>query len=222
MGNKNIVATAAVAAKIFTDIYTRNAWNGRDSLSGTGSDLHQTRLIAKAIPAVLRERRVATMLDVPCGDFHWMSRVDLDGTDYIGADIVDAIVRTNQELHERRGVQFRRLDLLQDALPKVDLILCRDCLVHLSFADVHRALDNICDSGAEYLLTTTFPDRIDNTDILMGDWRPLNLERAPFHLPPPLQVIDEGCTEGGGYFVDKSLGLWRVSDVRNALRARYS
>ena len=222
MGNKNIVTTATAAARIFTDIYHRNAWNGRDSFSGTGSDLDQTRIIAREIPALLSELNVKTMLDVPCGDFHWMSRVDLSGINYIGSDIVDAIIMKNRELYERPGLRFRRLDLLEDRLPQVDLILCRDCLVHLSFDDVFTALDNICRSGSEYLLTTTFPARNDNADILMGDWRPLNLERAPFHLPRPLRAIDEGCTEGGGYFVDKSLGLWRVEDVRRVLSLRYS
>ena len=222
MGNKNIVTTATAAAKVFTDIYARNAWNGRDSFSGTGSDLYQTRIIAKAIPALLREVAASTMLDVPCGDFHWMSRVDLSGVDYVGADIVDEIIQKNRALHARPGVRFCTLDLLEDNLPKVDLILCRDCLVHLSFDDVYTALGNVCRSGSQYLLTTTFPDRPDNRDILMGDWRPLNLEQAPFNLPPPLRRIDEGCTEGDGYFVDKSLGLWRIDDVRRALKKRYS
>jgi SAM-dependent methyltransferase len=220
VGNKNIVSTAATAARIFTDIYTRNAWNGRDSYSGTGSDLYQTRIIAAAIPALARQLSVRSMLDVPCGDFHWMSRVDLDGVDYIGADIVDELIEQNRARHERPGLKFRRLDLLEDPLPTVDLILCRDCLVHLPFGDVFTALDNICRSGSEYLLTTTFPNRAENADILMGDWRPLNLEQAPFRLPPPLRTIREGCTEGGGYFVDKSLGLWRVEDVERALNRR--
>ncbi|MEO8451290.1 MAG: hypothetical protein ABI647_15960 [Gemmatimonadota bacterium] len=93
-------------------------------------------------------------------------------------------------------------------------MLCRDCLVHLSFADVGRALANIRSARITYLLTTTFPEEALNVDIATGDWRPLNLEREPFSFPPPLALLPEGCTEGDGRFQDKSLGLWLVGGER--------
>jgi hypothetical protein len=215
----DVAEQATCAEEVFAEIYWTNAWNGMDSVSGTGSDLVQTRIIAREIPALCASLGVRTLLDVPCGDFHWMSRVDLSELDYTGADIVDEIVTQNQLRHSRKGVRFRRLNLIRDPLPRVDLILCRDCLVHLSFADVFTALGRICESRSAYLLTTTFPTRTDNADISMGDWRPLNLEQAPFVLPPPRHVINEGCTEGDGYFDDKSLGLWRVADIRRRLKS---
>ena len=98
-------------------------------------------------------------------------------------------------------------------LPSADLLLCRDCLVHLSFQDAGQALANIRRSTIGYLLTTTFPGEADNQDIVTGDWRPLNLERPPFSFPAPLDRIKEGCTEAGGRFGDKSLALWAVADL---------
>ena len=76
-----------------------------------------------------------------------------------------------------------------------------------------RALDNLRAGDVPYLLTTTFPGCEANEDIATGDWRPLNLERPPFSFPPPLALVDEQCSEGGGQFRDKSLGLWRVDDL---------
>ena len=114
---------------------------------------------------------------------------------------------------------FVRMDLLGDALRRVDLVFCRDCLVHHSSADVRRALRNIVASGSRYLLTSHFADRRKNAEILTGEWRPLNLTRAPFGLPPPDRVILEGCTEEGGRYADKALALWRVEDVRRAMEA---
>ena len=105
------------------------------------------------------------------------------------------------------------LDLTRDPLPKADLLFSRDCLVHLSFADVRRALGGVLRSGIPYLLTTTFPGGASNEDIVTGDWRPLDLERPPFSFPRPLRLIEEGCTEGDGRFAGKSLGLWRVADL---------
>ncbi|MBL0029993.1 MAG: hypothetical protein IPO95_13365 [Rhodanobacteraceae bacterium] len=48
-------------------------------------------------------------------------------------------------------------------------------------------------------------------------FRPLNLQKPPFNLPKPFEIISEACTENGGGFADKSLGLWRIADIRHAL-----
>jgi hypothetical protein len=141
-----------------------------------------------------------------------MKEVDLRGVRYIGGDIVEALIAADRERFQQRPeLEFRVLDLLSDPLPTCDLVLVRDCLVHLSFADVHRALANIKASGARYFLSTTFQRLESNRDITTGDWRPINLERAPFDLPPPLALIDEQCQEAGGRYGDKALGLWEVS-----------
>ncbi|MAE67975.1 MAG: hypothetical protein CMJ18_27290 [Phycisphaeraceae bacterium] len=198
--------------RIFTGIYERNLWGSTESDSGTGSELERTRAIAEALPDLLRELRVTSMLDIPCGDFHWMSRVDLDAVRYIGADIVRTLIDENRRFADERR-SFVHLDLTCDPLPAADLVFCRDCFVHLCDRDVLRALDNIRRSGATWLLTTTFTRRRRNVDIKTGGWRTLNLTRPPFDLPPPLRLIDERCTEGGGQFVDKSVGLWKVGEI---------
>jgi len=205
---------------VFTDIYRTNGWGGKDSISGSGSDVHQTSAIIKELPVVFSDFRISTMLDIPCGDFHWMKHVELNDIDYIGADIVDDLVKKNTEQYVKDGMRFWRLNLIEDKLPKVDLVFCRDCLVHLSFADICHTLNNICNSDSEYILTTTFTGRKENHDIATGQWRVLNLELAPFMLPRPLRVIDEGCTEGDGAYIDKALGLWRIADIRESLKIR--
>jgi hypothetical protein len=131
---------------IFTDKIRRNAWRGVSSLSGSGSDLEHTKEIIEQLPRLFRDLRIASILDIPCGDCHWMRRVDLGGIRYIGADVVTSLVDANRKKWKAPAVEFRRLDLLMDDLPTVDLVFCRDCLVHFSLVDVHRALDNICRS----------------------------------------------------------------------------
>jgi 2-polyprenyl-3-methyl-5-hydroxy-6-metoxy-1,4-benzoquinol methylase len=205
---------------VFTDIYRRNKWGGKDSISGPGSDGHQTRVIARECLALFNEFNISTMLDIPCGDFHWMKSVDLKGINYTGADIVKDLIQRNRERYERDSIRFQSLNLIRDNLPKVDLVFCRDCLVHFSFEDICRALHNICESQSEFLLTTTFTDRKDNHDIVTGQWRVLNLEVAPFMLPKPLRTINEECTQGNGLYKDKSLALWRTGDIRERLTKR--
>jgi hypothetical protein len=208
------------AEDVFTSYFTDNTWGGRESVSGQGSDAEQTRIIVRELGILLRELDIRTMLDVPCGDFHWMKDVDLGVTSYIGADIVADLIGRNEMRYGSERVRFEKRNLLVDGLPKVDMIFCRDCLVHFSYGDVLRALRNICDSGSTYLLTTSFPGRSRNQDIVTGQWRPLNLQVAPISLPAPVRVMDEGCTENDGAFRDKALCLWRVDDLRARLSSR--
>ena len=210
--------SGVAAEAVFGDIYRRNGWRGEESVSGSGSGLEQTSFVAKALPELLKKYSVRSLLDVPCGDFSWMRYVDLSGISYVGADVVTQLVEQSRLNATWKELTFRKLDLLVDDLPQVDLVFCRDCLVHFCFADVRSALVNIERSQAEYLLTTTFTERPENAEIATGQWRPLNLEVPPFNFPSPLDSIREHCTEGGGLYADKSLALWRVSDIAASVR----
>jgi hypothetical protein len=200
---------------IFREIYRRNHWAGAHSPSGPGASPDQTRVLRMALPGLLRQLGVEVLLDLPCGDYSWMRLIDLPVTVYIGADLLPELIQPLQAAYTDPGHRFLVLDLIRDPLPKADLLLCRDCLVHLSFADIRRALGNVVRSRIPYLLTTTFPECELNEDIVTGDWRPLNLEHEPFGFPPPSQLLNEGCSEAGGLFGDKSLGLWQVATLSN-------
>ena len=120
----------------------------------------------------------------------------------------------NQNKFGDENRKFLHLDLTKHKLPKVDLIFCRDCLVHLSFEDIFKAGSNIKSSGAVWFMTTTFPEEKTNRDIITGGWRPLNLELPPFNFPKPELILNENCTEHDGAFADKSLGLWKTEKLR--------
>jgi hypothetical protein len=198
----------------FEHIHRSRLWTGSESVSGEGAGAAQTSRLATELPVLLREIGTRTLLDLPCGDYGWMKDVDLPVERYIGGDIVPALIAENQARHADERHVFLVLDLTRDTLPAADLLLCRDALVHLSFTDIGAAVANVRHSGIPFLLATTFPDHPENEDILTGDWRLLNLQRAPFRWPAPLRLLNEGCTEGGGRFADKSLGLWAVADLR--------
>ena len=200
------------AEERFRHIYETNHWNDAESVSGPGSTLEETEPIRRALPTMLAELGAASLLDLPCGDFHWMQHTDLSGIDYIGGDLVGELIERNRAQHARDGVAFRKLDLVHDTLPAVDAVLCRDCLVHLSFADAQAALANIARSGAKWLLTTSFPGVTRNDDIVTGQWRPINLMLSPFNLPESKKVITENCTETE--FADKTLSLWAVESLK--------
>jgi len=195
----------------FDGIYQRNGFEGTESRSGGGSTLEQTRVISREIPLLLKELGVKHFLDVPCGDLNWMRYVELGDVKYTGGDIVQTIVDKNTAEYGDEKRSFQRINIITGPLPVADMIFCRDCLVHLSFADGLSALEQFRNSGAKWLLTTTFTDRASNSDLYEGDiWRPLNLEKAPYNLPKAERYINEACTEGGGLFGDKCLALWRI------------
>lgn len=200
------------AKATFTEIYDKNFWNSPESFSGTGSDDIQTRAISSRLPALWKKYKVTPLLDVPCGDFHWMRNVDLSGIQYTGGDIVESLIKRNNVNYAKSNISFEVIDLIQGPLPKVDMIFCRDCLVHFSYEHIAKAIENLKKSGATYFLTTSFVNRKLNFDIKTGHWRPINLRIAPFNFPQPLEVISEECTEGNGKSYDKSLLLFRVSD----------
>jgi SAM-dependent methyltransferase len=196
---------------VFTTIYHDNGWRNAESRSGPGSTVARTASLRATLLALLEELGVRSLLDAPCGDFNWMKEMPLEGVEYIGVDVVAGLIGRNRRLYGRRGRRFLVADIAADPLPTADLILCRDGLVHLPDGDALRALDRFRSSAARYLLATTFPGQPANSDIAAGQWRPMNLEKAPFDLPPPLRLVSDGCPTPG--YTDKALGLWELTQV---------
>lgn len=216
---------------LFTEYYESNEWGGCTSRSGPGSELEVTAGFRDRLPVIWRQLSAYSILDIPCGDFVWMRNVDLAGFSYLGVDVVAPVIERNIRDYARDGVAFRRIDLVNEPLPRADLIFCRDCLVHFSFEDTKRALANIRASGATWLMTTQFPETRANVDIVTGQWRPLNFFLPPFNFPVPhmmLQEISEPAFQTLqkrwrlsspaqaallAQWRDKSIAIWRVSDL---------
>ncbi|MBK9425837.1 MAG: class I SAM-dependent methyltransferase [Bacteroidetes bacterium] len=200
--------------QVFTEIYRSKHWKSTDNVSGPGSEINQTETLIRELNGLFKELNIVSVLDIPCGNFHWMQKVNLSKTNYVGADIVTELIESNkQNYQESDRLNFQVLNLITDPLPQCDLIIVRDCLVHFSNKDILNAITNIKSSGSKYLLTTTFTNHHMNFDIVTGDWRPLNLQDKPFNFAPPLMIINENCTECNGEFKDKSMALWEISKL---------
>jgi hypothetical protein len=202
--------------EVFTEIFQRNIWGYQETVSGGGSTLHYTRKLRETLPELIGDLNIGTLLDLPCGDFHWMSEIELPVTHYIGADIVPRLVETARIRYGRRPQrEFRTLDLCKDVLPQADLLLCRDCFIHLSEETIFLALANIIRSDIKYLLITTYPDG-QNRSIRIGDWFPINLCAAPYNFPPPLRTVDDWVPP----FDRRQLALWEIESLRRIWRDR--
>jgi hypothetical protein len=201
-------------AQRFQRIHDRNLWGAAASSSGLGSEMEATAVLRTELPRLLARLGVASLLDAPCGDAGWINAADLNAR-LVGVDIVAALVERLQAAAAAGDIrgEYHLADITRDSLPRCDAILCRDCLVHLSFANIERVVVNFRKSGATWLIATTFPEWQTNHDCEDGDWRALNFERAPFGWGAPVELLNENCTEAGGGWRDKSLGVWRLAEI---------
>jgi SAM-dependent methyltransferase len=207
--------------RVFDHIRRVNLWQSQESVSGRGSELACTAALRAALPDLFQQLEVTSILDAPCGDFNWMQHVPRQGITYTGMDIVPELIEGNQQRYASPAVQFRVGDITQDPLPSVDLIISRDCLVHLSWQDACRALHQFQQSGSRYLLTTTYPGTSINRDAPTGSWKPLNLCQPPFNLANPLLLLPDPSDDTGAN-PDKSMGLWELPTLNLPAVPRWS
>lgn len=209
--------------RIFTDIHAAKLWSqsqadegaAPESISGPGSSLAETKHLRRDLKAIIERLGINSLLDAPCGDSHWIASLAGQLNLYLGLDIVADLIADNIRRYADRNMYFQVGDILSTPLPRTDAILCRDCLVHLSDASILRALHNFQASGAQYLLSTSFPQRSNSAIEQEGyQWQPLNLQGAPFHLGEPLAVIEEYPSDSTFDFRDKALLVWDLPSLR--------
>ena len=193
--------------RVFSDIYRNNSWADPETVSGRGSTLERTEVIRRELPSLLAELRAKSLLDAACGDFNWMRHVDLGEVEYLGVDVVPELITKNHLTYSGPRRDFIALDITRDMLPCSDVILCRDCFIHLSFKHIAAAVANFKRSGSTFLLATTHIHTGENTDVESGGGHYVNLGLHPFNFPDPLRLITEDSELG------KCLGLWRLKDL---------
>ncbi|MBM55638.1 MAG: hypothetical protein CMB32_03670 [Euryarchaeota archaeon] len=184
----------------------------RESSSGVGSTLRNTRNTVQMLVKVISARGVTSMVDLPCGDWNWMSKAitQFPHVKYTGMDLSPTLIARNAKKFP--SYDFVVHDIVMDMLPKeVDLVLNRDMLFHVPPSQGLKALRNIAASGSHYLLSTTFPNSKNEKVVAEASdggaiWYPINLNGHPFNLPPALSMYAE--SEGQG----KSMGLWDLRD----------
>ena len=201
---------------MFRTIYEKNRWGEEESRSGEGSSLAATANLRLELPGIIRRLAIGSILDAPCGDFHWMATMGIqDLVDcYHGVDIVPELIAVNQQKWQSDRVTFEVADIVRKQPRRADLILCRHLLIHLPIRDCLQVLRNFAASGSRYLLITDQPEIEENVEILWtGSFRPLNLSLPPFSLPQArLTVADVEDTS--------ILALYEISAIAESLGSR--
>jgi len=127
-------------AEVFDQIYRSNIWGQNEDgspYSGTGS--HYSVL---ADPYVnffnefLGQVDDPSVVDLGCGDHAIGNR--LECASYIGCDISELVLSSNRERFP--DVEFKRIDIVEDVLPKGDVGILRQVLQHLDNASIAQFL----------------------------------------------------------------------------------
>ncbi|MCU1698741.1 MAG: hypothetical protein JWR34_4804 [Mycobacterium sp.] len=221
--NRATIFALPSAEQRFTEIYKCNYWLGGESASGPGSSIRYTSNLQADFRYIIRELSIREVFDGPCGDFNWM-KAFLQGKDidYIGADIVAPLIDRLAAEYSSPRISFMHLDLTCDPFPSADLMLCRDCLFHLSYADTELVLRNFLSAKIRYLFTSNHRNDGDviNRDIVTGDFRHIDLFSAPYYFPPdPLYSVHDSVPTDP----TKQMCLWSCDQVEEAfekLRSR--
>lgn len=198
---------------IFATIYEQNFWLGQESLSGQGSSLRATEHVRKELPVLLDDLKIKSILDAGCGDCFWMQTIDTKQCSYIGVDVVPALIEKNRLHYGDKQHIFLCANLIEDPLPQVDFILCRDVLAHLDYQSVCDMLRNFKKSGSIFLCATTHKHDRENSDVHAGEHFPYDLTKTPFNLPEPLLIIEETSAEIFARNDGKAMGLWLLQDL---------
>ena len=203
---------------IFEKIYKKNYWGSAESLSGPGSDLINTQNIRIELPKIISKYKIQKVLDVPCGDFNWMKLVvDKSDIDYLGCDIVEELININKKLYSSNKVNFSKLNLINDQLPDADLLVCRALFFHLDFFSIKKILENFKRSNIKYILLTNSPklENFINKDIINGQFRDLDLFKAPLFFPSNYLYKFEDVLNSDTNKTNQEMILWRMDDLLN-------
>lgn len=201
---------------VFDEIFLKKTWTANLKnipVSGVGSSLNQTITARSTVEFVLKKYQIRSIVDIGCGDFTWMHEMNLEGINYTGVDIVEKLIEENRILYGTPQKTFLTLDICMDKIPTADLVICRDCLVHLSLPEIQMALKNIRESKSGYLLATTFSGVAENKNIVTGLWRPVSLDLPPFDFRKPIFYALEDAQDSGFYKIKKQLGFWKLEGI---------
>jgi len=194
----------------FSKIYENGVWYAnKESASGSGSTLEVTKEVRTYLPQLVKKYKAETLVDVGCGDYNWMKEVKL-GCKYIGTDIVKSVVEENISKYQNDKITFLHSNAIEEKIPEGQIVLCRDVLFHLSFEDGKKLIENIKQSNAKYLVTTSHKEMTVNEDIYTGNFRKICLEIAPYNFPSPIDELYESDA-----FPDRFLGIWDLDELRN-------
>lgn len=211
---------STLCAVAFEDIYQRNVWGDGDG-SGGGSEPKFAQGISDILLLLNKRFNITSMLDAPCGACKWTSsflnRVQ-QGFKYTGIDVSEtAVQRAKVNLQDVQNTSIQLHDLTTSPFPgNYDLVMCRDTLQHLSFADAFKVLRNFkqmaIHGNGKLFAIGSYLNQGGNVDAETPTSYTINLLDEPFKLQPEY-IIAEMHPETFFQQASKHLFVYKASTV---------
>ncbi|MAJ23500.1 MAG: hypothetical protein CBC24_06485 [Candidatus Pelagibacter sp. TMED64] len=201
---------------LFNSIYKSYHWrdyhkpNEKESVSGLGSDVSRCDDLVLDLKKFIKENNINSILDLACGDFVWMKDLVVsndDIIDYCGLEIVEEIVKKNQNLYGNNKIKFKNCDIISDDYPiNYDLLIIRDIFIHLTNDEIMKVIKKIKSNSYRFIAINNFSNISSNKDLKsFGSHRELNIENKPFNLGKPSFILND---------IDRQINIYETSKLK--------
>lgn len=192
--------------KVFTGIYEKCVWGTNNDVnyngtSGQGSSINYNK--NEYIPFLkqfIKESNISKIVDLGCGDFRCGQEIydDLDVT-YYGYDAYLKVIENNKILNPNKKYNFVNIDIYnkKENIESADLCILKDVLQHWTLHEIYSFLDYIGNNKKfKYVLICNCCDQqCNNTDIEIGDFRPLSCDYFPLKRYKPTKLFNYNTKE---------------------------
>jgi SAM-dependent methyltransferase len=197
-------------AAVFGEVYAKGIWGASETAfySGGGSDEHFAAPYCEAVRAYVDAAEIERpmIVDLGCGDFRVGQRLMTDwAADYVGVDVVPALIEHNQQVHAGQNVRFVCSDVVTDELPAGDVCLVRQVFQHLSNDEILRVLGKL-ERYPHVIVTEHYPadeltaipnlDKVPGADTRLSENSGVYIDKPPFSRRiRPLLAVDSNPGE---------------------------
>ena len=201
--------------------------------SGFGSTLHQTVNVREFLEETIVKRNIEGVIDVPCGDMHWMQHVRALGEGrvrYFGGDVSNVVVDEHRKRFVTSGgmMEFDVVDVVDKDLLGVDgvkkimevdgevLLIVRHLMFHLNSAENVKVLERIealSHVKRLHVMLSTYliSNENDEEEYYLATGHKINLFARPFCVEDPIEMVSDGVR-------DLWMGVWVVEGGRGLRR----
>ncbi len=174
--------------EVFTQIYESNHWIKG---SGEGSYPEHTTPYRNYLQKFLKDKNIQTVVDLGCGDWQFSKLIDWGLINYTGFDVVESVIETNKKQYSKENINFQLMNENNiHSLPKADLLIVKDVMQHWPQKNIEEFIPLLKNYKFALLTNCITPQKKINRDIKMGEFRPLDLKKAPFNLKSLETVLE--------------------------------
>jgi len=195
------------------NLYNIKVKQNNKGLWGAGEGILNAQAIIDFLPGLFKELDVKTFIDCGCGNFFWMNKVGFGEVKYTGVDIVNDLIESNKIKYP--GVDFRCMNIVDEVVPKNDLVFARSVFIHLTIKDILKSIKNLKKSGSTYLMTSTSPQVKCNKDTECILLVKRNMTLEPFNWPEPIILLNERPDIKDPKILPKVsyMGIWEIEKL---------